>query len=270
MRLGFYSLIAALTIGGLTACAPTTAPTPQSKITEAPPVAQPTGLPPLPSSHPERINQVQPRLSWLPKVDNPSNVDQTVVWGQLPNDKTLWNHVNPDYFKMIRAGLPAERAFKYTFGDGKRELLVFFDPTSGYDLGMLKGWVDHHEKLNATLYLFPYSAQQEAQQVIDQLICSSNPAQAWLEWSLFAAPDPNKDTWDVHSKWQEWGNTHPSQNPKCAALKNKQALQTIAKRLDVSFTPTIIFANGEAWPGPTMTDQELEQVWGYVHGRLGL
>lgn len=264
----------------LTSCSPSS-PSSQAEPAPSPPPASTVMAPPTSAVEPSLPLVVPPSSqavasaplqssSWLPKVSEPSNLDQTIVWGQLPKDVTLWSHADPNYYKMIRAALPLERAFKYTFGEGQRTLIVFFDPLSGYDLGMFKGWLDQQQKFNATVYVFPYSPESGSQPFIDQLICSSNPAQKWLEWVQFAAPDPNKNSWDVQQRQEEWRKIHPDVSSQCKAIKNKEALQGIAKRLDVSFTPTMIFASGEAWPGPTISDRELEQVWSYVHGRLGL
>jgi thiol:disulfide interchange protein DsbC len=128
--------------------------------------------------------------------------------------------------KIKFADLPLESAAKMVKGNGKRVIAVFEDPNCGYCKRFrqtLKG-ID-----NVTVYTFMYNILSD-----DSAVKSKN---------IWCAPDRNK-AWD---DWMLDGKVAAAAPASCAT-PNEKVLE-LGKKLRVSGTPTIFFADGTRIPG---------------------
>lgn len=124
------------------------------------------------------------------------------------------------------ADLPLDLAMKRVKGNGKRKIAVFEDPNCGYCKRFsqtLQG-ID-----NITIYTFQYN------------ILSSDSITKSRD--IWCAADRNK-------AWEDWmldGKLPPAASANCSAPHEK--VLELGKRLRVTGTPTIFFADGSRIPG---------------------
>jgi thiol:disulfide interchange protein DsbC len=122
--------------------------------------------------------------------------------------------------------LPLDAAVKYVKGDGKRVIAIFEDPNCGYCKKFRKTLqsVD-----NLTVYTFMYNilADDSISKSRD-IWCSADRSKAWDDWMLN-------------------GKAAPVAAANCAAPHDK--VLALGKKLRVSGTPTVIFADGSRLPG---------------------
>lgn len=122
--------------------------------------------------------------------------------------------------------LPLDLAFKTVKGNGSRVIAIFEDPNCGYCKKLqetLKG-VD-----NVTVYTFLYNILSPDSVVRSRNVwCSANPSKAWEAWMVD-------------------GKATPSAPVSCSAPNEK--VLALGKKLRVSGTPTIFFADGSRIPG---------------------
>ncbi|MQR02210.1 DsbC family protein [Glaciimonas soli] len=128
--------------------------------------------------------------------------------------------------KVKFTDLPLDLAMKTVKGNGKRVIAVFEDPNCGYCKKFRKTVEDMD---NITVYVFMYN---------------------------ILAPDSatkSKDIWcsaDKNKAWNDWmanGKLPPSSAASCVSPNDK--VYALGKKLNVTGTPTIIFADGSRIPG---------------------
>lgn len=129
--------------------------------------------------------------------------------------------------------LPLELAIKKIKGNGNRTLISFEDPNCGY----CKKLAQELEQIdNLTHYVFLYPIFEGSAEMVQGMLCSKKPFQAWDDWMLKGIR-PAK------------GN---------CATKTDQVM-ALGRKLKVNGTPALIFGNGVMNPGYLPADQ-LEQA----------
>lgn len=135
--------------------------------------------------------------------------------------------------------LPLDRAIKQVRGDGRRVLATFEDPNCGYCKRLAK---DMQKLENVTIYTFLYPIlSEDSLKKSRQVWCSADRAKAWNDWIIDGKTPGGRDNCDT------------------AAIK--QNLE-FGRRLNITGTPTIIFADGERVPGAVplnVLEQRLNQ-----------
>jgi thiol:disulfide interchange protein DsbC len=151
-----------------------------------------------------------------------------IVGGQLIDAKTMKN-VTDERMKKLTAikfsELPLERAIKQVRGDGKRIMATFEDPNCGYCKRLAKELL----KLdNVTGYTFLYPIlSEDSVRKSKQIWCSSDRAKAWNDWMIDGKAPAGREDCDTS-----------------AVTKN----QEFGRKLNISGTPTMFFADGERVP----------------------
>ena len=152
-----------------------------------------------------------------------------IAGGQLIEGKTMRNLTEERMRKLTAikfTDLPFERAIKQVRGDGKRVLATFEDPNCGYCKRLAK---DLQKLDNVTVYTFLYPIlSEDSIRKSKQIWCSSDRAKAWNDWMIEGRAPAGKEDCDT-----------------TAVSKN----QDFGRRLSISGTPTMFFADGERVPG---------------------
>jgi thiol:disulfide interchange protein DsbC len=163
--------------------------------------------------------------------------------GQLIEGKTMRNLTEERMRKLTAikfTDLPLERAIKQVRGDGKRVLATFEDPNCGYCKRLAK---DIQKLDNVTVYTFLYPIlSEDSIRKSKQIWCAADRAKAWNDWMIEGRAPAGRDDCDTS-----------------AVAKN----QDFGRRLSISGTPTIFFADGERVPG-AMPLAKIEQKLGQV------
>lgn len=167
------------------------------------------------------------------------------VAGPLVDGKTMKNVTQERLQKLtaIRwSDLPLDRAFKQVRGDGKRLLATFEDPNCGYCKRLAK----ELQKLdNVTIYTFLYPILSQDSVEKSKLIwCAPDRAKAWNDWMVEGKVPAGKADCDT-----------------ATITRN----QEFGRKLNISGTPTLIFADGERVPGAVplaKIDEKLTQAVG--------
>ena len=166
-----------------------------------------------------------------------------IAGGQLIDGKTMKN-VTEERMRKLTAikfsELPLDRAIKQVRGDGKRVLATFEDPNCGYCKRLAK---DLLKLDNVTIYTFLYPIlSEDSIRKSKQIWCSADRAKAWNDWMVEGRAPAGKDDCDT-----------------AAITKN----QEYGRRLGISGTPTMFFADGERVPG-AMPLAKIEQKLGQL------
>jgi len=166
-----------------------------------------------------------------------------IAGGQLIDGKTMKN-VTEERMRKLTAikfsELPLDRAIKQVRGDGKRVLATFEDPNCGYCKRLAK---DLLKLDNVTIYTFLYPIlSEDSIRKSKQIWCSADRAKAWNDWMVEGRAPSGKDDCDT-----------------AAITKN----QEYGRRLGISGTPTMFFADGERVPG-AMPLAKIEQKLGQL------
>ncbi len=136
--------------------------------------------------------------------------------------------------------LPLERAIKQVRGDGRRVLATFEDPNCGYCKRLAK---DLQKLENVTIYTFLYPIlSEDSVRKSRQIWCSADRGRAWNDWMIDGKAPAGKEDCDVS-----------------AVAKN----QDFGRKLNITGTPTIFFADGERVPGAVplaRIEQKLNQL----------
>ncbi|MDR0776007.1 MAG: DsbC family protein [Azonexus sp.] len=156
-------------------------------------------------------------------------VSAIMVGGQLIDGRSMKNVTEERLRKLtaIRfADLPFERAIKIVRGDGKRVLAIFEDPNCGYCKRLAKELL----KLdNVTIHIFLYPIlSEDSVRKSKQIWCAADRAKAWREWMVEGKAPAGREDCDTS-----------------AVTRN----QEYGRRLNISGTPTLFFADGERVPG---------------------
>jgi thiol:disulfide interchange protein DsbC len=152
-----------------------------------------------------------------------------VVSGQLIDAKTMKNVTDERMKKLtaIRFGdLPLDRAIKQVRGDGKRVLATFEDPNCGYCKRLAKELLKL-ENVTVYTFLLPILSEDSVRKS-KQIWCSSDRAKAWNDWMVDGKVPTGREDCDTS-----------------AVTKN----QEFGRKLNITGTPTMFFADGERVPG---------------------
>ena len=124
--------------------------------------------------------------------------------------------------------LPLDLAFKNVKGNGKRVIAVFEDPNCGYCKRFRKTLADMKD---ITVYTFMYPIlSDDSRAKVKNVWCASDRAKAWDDWMINGkAPAAAAD----------------SCNPNASMDK----VLELGRKLKVTGTPTIFFADGTRVPG---------------------
>ena len=156
-------------------------------------------------------------------------VSAIVVGGQMIDAKSMKN-VTDERMKKLTAirfsDLPLDRAIKQVRGDGKRVLATFEDPNCGYCKRLAK---DMQKLENVTIYTFLMPIlSPDSLEKSNRIWCASDRAKAWNDWM------------------QE--GKAPSGKGDCDTSAVKKTVD-LGRKLAISGTPTMFFADGERIPG---------------------
>jgi thiol:disulfide interchange protein DsbC len=156
-------------------------------------------------------------------------VTAILAGGQLIDGKTMKNVTEERMRKLTAikfADLPLDNAIKQVRGDGKRVMATFEDPNCGYCKRLAKELL----KLdNVTVYIFLYPIlSEDSVKKSKQIWCAADRSKAWNDWMVEGKAPSGKDDCDT-----------------TAVVKN----QEYGRKLNISGTPTIFFADGERVPG---------------------
>lgn len=129
--------------------------------------------------------------------------------------------------KIKFTDLPLDLAAKSVKGNGKRVIAVFEDPNCGYCKRFRKTL---NEINDVTVYTFMYPILgEDSKTKVKNIWCSADRAKAWDDWMLNAKV--------------------PAAAPSsCTAAANDKVVE-IGRKLGVSGTPTVFFADGTRVPG---------------------
>ena len=136
--------------------------------------------------------------------------------------------------------LPLELAFKRVHGDGKRVLATFEDPNCGYCKKLARDTV----KLdNVTIYTFLYPIlSPDSLEKSKQIWCATDKVKVWDDWMLDGKAPSGKSDCDTSAV---------------------QKTVELGRKLNISGTPTIFFANGDRVPGAlplAQIEKKLDQI----------
>ncbi len=163
------------------------------------------------------------------------------VFGPLVDGKSMKNVTEERMRKLtaIKFGeLPFDRAIKQVRGDGRRVIATFEDPNCGYCKRLAK---DLQKLDNVTVYTFLYPIlSEDSVRKSKQIWCSADRARAWNDWMVDGKAPSGREDCDT-----------------AAITRN----QEYGRRLNISGTPTIFFADGERVPG-AMPLAKIEQRLG--------
>lgn len=170
-------------------------------------------------------------------------ISAIMVGGQLIDGGSMKNVTEERLRKLtaIRfADLPFERAIKLVRGDGKRVLAIFEDPNCGYCKRLAK---DLQKLDNITIYIFLYPIlSEDSVRKSKRIWCSADRTKAWSEWMIEGKAPAGREDCDI------------------SAVKRNQEY---GRRLNISGTPTLFFADGERVPGAlplARIEQKLSQT----------
>lgn len=142
--------------------------------------------------------------------------------------------------KVDFKALPMDRAIKTTRGNGSRVIVTFEDPNCPYCKRL---WQNMAEMKDVTIYTFLYPIlSEDSIRKSKQIWCSVDRAKAWNDWMVEGRAPSGKDDCDT-----------------AAITKN----QEYGRRLGISGTPTMFFADGERVPG-AMPLAKIEQKLGQL------
>ena len=149
--------------------------------------------------------------------------------GALVDGKTMKNVTDERMQKLTAikfADLPLALAVKQVRGDGKRVFATFEDPNCGYCKKLAK---DIAKLDNVTIYTFLYPIlSPDSLEKSNQIWCATDRAKAWNEWMIEGkAPGGKGD---------------------CDTTAVKKTIE-MGRKLAITGTPTIFFADGERIPG---------------------
>ncbi|MCX8145053.1 MAG: DsbC family protein [Azovibrio sp.] len=148
-----------------------------------------------------------------------------ILAGNLIDAKSMTS-VTDERLKKLTAikfsDLPLNQAIKIVRGNGKRTIAIFEDPNCGYCKRLAK---EMARLDNATLYIFLYPIlSEDSIKKSRQIWCAADPAKTWNDWMVNGKAPTGKDDCDT------------------TAIINNQEL---GRKLRVTGTPTLFFADGE-------------------------
>ena len=166
-----------------------------------------------------------------------------IIAGTLIDGATMKN-ITAERLQKLTAikfsELPLELAFKRVHGDGKRVLATFEDPNCGYCKKLARDTV----KLdNVTIYTFLYPIlSPDSLEKSKQIWCATDKGKVWDDWMLDGKAPSGKSDCDTSAV---------------------QKTVELGRKLNISGTPTIFFANGDRVPGAlplAQIEKKLDQI----------
>lgn len=152
-----------------------------------------------------------------------------IIAGTLIDGATMKNITAERMQKLTAINfseLPLELAFKRVHGDGKRVLATFEDPNCGYCKKLARDTVKLH---NVTIYTFLYPIlSPDSLEKSKQIWCASDKVKVWNDWMLDGKAPSGKSDCDTSAV---------------------QKTVELGRKLNISGTPTLFFANGDRVPG---------------------
>ena len=173
-------------------------------------------------------------------------VDYAFIGGAVFDTKSREDLTAKKRDELLRVdfkSLPLDQAFKIVRGDGSRKLVTFEDPNCGY---CKKLYRDIAGLKNVTIYTFLYPIlSQDSFDKSKAIWCAKDRAKAWDEMMLGgkAPPAPPADC------------KHPLQQN-----------MDLGRKLEVTGTPTIVFADGRRMPGAVPLDK-IEATFKEIGGK---
>lgn len=130
--------------------------------------------------------------------------------------------------KIKFSDLPLESAIKTVKGNGKRVIAVFEDPNCGYCKRFRKTLA---ETKDITIYTFMYPIlSDDSRAKVKNVSCSADKAKAWDDWMIN-------------------GKAPAAAAESCNATASTEKVLELGRKLKVTGTPTIFFADGSRVPG---------------------
>lgn len=170
-------------------------------------------------------------------------VSAIMVGGQLIDGSNMKN-VTEERMRKLTAisfkDLPLNQAIKQVRGDGRRVLATFEDPNCGYCKRLAR---ELQTLDNVTIYVFLYPIlSEDSVRKSKQIWCAPDRSKAWNDWMVEGKTPPGRDDCDTS-----------------AVTRNRD----YGRRLNISGTPTMFFADGERVPGAipiARIEQKLSQT----------
>jgi thiol:disulfide interchange protein DsbC len=161
--------------------------------------------------------------------------------GRILDTKTFQDYTKDrveEINKIKFSDLPLESAVKQVKGNGKRVIAVFEDPNCGYCKRFRASLKDVD---NITVYTFLYNILTDESAVKSKNVwCSADRAKAWDDWMLN-------------------GKAPASAPATCLTNPNDKVL-ALGKKMRISGTPAIFFADGSRVPGAIDAKQLEEKL----------
>ena len=156
-----------------------------------------------------------------------------LIQGSITDLKTGVNLTDAREDEMNRiqfSELPLQDSVKMVRGDGSRKMAVFADPNCGYCKTLEKSFLTMD---NITVYTFLIPILSADSSTKSKAVwCASDPSKTWVNWMTTQTPLPSK-------------TDCPNPLDKNLAL---------AKKLGITGTPAIFFADGSRIPGAASKD----------------
>ncbi|EXI74560.1 MAG TPA: DsbC family protein [Candidatus Accumulibacter phosphatis] len=152
-----------------------------------------------------------------------------IIAGALIDGKSMKNITDERLQKLTAikfSDLPLTLAVKQVRGDGKRVVATFEDPNCGYCKKLAK---DLAKLDNVTIYTFLYPIlSPDSLEKSNRIWCAADKAKAWNDWMV--------------------DGKAPGGKGDCDTTAVKKTIE-IGRKLAITGTPTIFFADGERVPG---------------------
>ena len=130
--------------------------------------------------------------------------------------------------KVKFSDLPLESALKTVKGNGKRVIAVFEDPNCGYCKRFRQTTLKDID--NVTVYTFMYNILSEDSPVKSKNVwCSADRNKAWDDWMI--------------------SGKAPASAPATCTTTPNEKIAELGRKMRVTGTPTIVFADGSRIPG---------------------
>ena len=133
-----------------------------------------------------------------------------------------------DLSKIDFSSLPLEQAIKVVKGNGSRKMVVFSDPDCPFCKRLEQNELSNITDVTIYTFLMPLEQlHPDAANKAKAIWCASDRSKAWQDWAL--------------------NGQLPKKSSNCDAPLEKVA--TLARKLGVTSTPTIFFADGKRMLG---------------------
>jgi thiol:disulfide interchange protein DsbC len=166
------------------------------------------------------------------KIMYTDEAGQYIIDGNVIDTKTRTNLTEQRHSKLFAIAfdkLPLELAVKKVKGNGSRKLAYFTDPNCGYCKKLEKELANISD---VTLYMFMYPIFNGSDEVVRNIRCAKDPVKSWDDLML--------------------NGIKPAQ-ATCTTPTDK--IMALGRKLHVSGTPNLIFADGAQLPGYLPAEQ---------------